>query len=199
MFGHSFWGAAFYGPRYFGPAAAAAAAAATPGVGSSSSSERGGRRPPFGGAQDRLRRGSGQGWPGEETESQRAARIHAERVRMGILPPDPGPLPSINSDTTGSITNSDIAGAGNMAPESETVSIRGVQGGPPGPPGSETVFRSGLAAHLLPGDLAGLEALVARAAELTVDAEIALWLRHEAWLRDEDDAAVLMLAIATIH
>lgn len=55
-------------------------------------------------------------------------------------------------------------------------------------------------------DLAGLEALAARAAQLTIDEEIAMWLRldqqrrlHEAWLRDEDDAAVLMLAIATLH
>ena len=114
---------------------------------------------------------------GGETDSEREAR----RVRMGILPPDPvyiesdtgGPDSSISSDTAGETARS------------STYS---------------------LASHLLPEDLAGLEALAARAAELTIDAEIALWMRlaeqrrlHAEWLRDEDDAAVLLLAIATIH
>lgn len=116
-----------------------------------------------------------------ETETERDARINAERVRMGILPPDPAPdlqpaAPGLSTVGTGS--------------------------------GAESVRSStySLAAHLLPEDLAGLEALAARAAQLTIDKEIAMWLRlaeqrrlHEAWLRDEDDAAVLMLAIATVH
>jgi hypothetical protein len=120
-----------------------------------------------------------------ETDADRDARIKDERVRMGILPPDPAPelqRDGLGLSTTLSTVEDDrFAGAGNMVP-----------------------YR--LAAHLLPEDLAGLEALAARAAELTVDQEIAMWLRleeqrrlHEAWLRDEDDAAVLMLAIATIH
>lgn len=126
-------------------------------------------------------------FPGE-TESEREARIKAERVQMGILPPDPAPYiesdtePYIESDTAGDI-KADAA-----RPESALSS-----------PYS-------LAAHLLPEDLAGLEALAARAAQLTIDQEIAIWLRlaeerrlHAEWLRDEDDAAVLMIAISTLH
>lgn len=116
-------------------------------------------------------------WPREESDEAREARINGERVRMGILPPDPV------------YTESDAA---HIESDSTRESVR-----------SSTYS---LAAHLLPEDLAGLEALAARAAQLTVDHEIALWLRldeqrrlHEAWLRDEDDAAVLMLAIATVH
>lgn len=117
--------------------------------------------------------------PGFRQREQTDEAIKAERVRMGILPPDPDPseidadhIRSINSDTTGGI-------------KAATYS---------------------LAAHLLPEDLAGLEALAGRAAQLTIDQEIALWLKleqqrrlHDEWLRDEDDAAVLMLAIATLH
>jgi hypothetical protein len=117
-------------------------------------------------------------WPRHESDEAREARIKDERVRMGILPTDPVPEPAL-----------DVRTAPVEARDDRRL---------PDP------YR--LAAHLLPEDLAGLEALAARAAELTIDAEIALWLRleeqrrlHEAWLRDEDDAAVLMLAIATIH
>jgi hypothetical protein len=117
---------------------------------------------------------------------QTAEEIKAERVRMGILPPEPSKLDadhahSINTDTAGDTSVSSVF----IPPNEQSVS---------------------LAAHLLPEDLAGLEALAARAAQLTIDQEIALWLKldqqrrlHEAWLQDEDDAAVLMLAIATIH
>lgn len=114
-----------------------------------------------------------------ETDSHRELRIKAERIQMGIVPPDPPP--DMQPDGLGLSTTLSTVGAGQERPYS-------------------------LAAHLLPEDLAGLEALAARAAQLTMDQEIALWLKldeqrqlHEAWLRDEDDAAVLMLAIATIH
>ena len=122
----------------------------------------------------------------EETQTDRQARIHAERIRLGILPPEPS---DPDADTTRSIHGDTARG----------LSTGLSTGLPTAPPYS-------LAGYLLPEDLAGLEALAARAAELSMDAEIALWLRldeqrrlHEAWLRDEDDAAVLMLAIATIH
>jgi hypothetical protein len=117
-------------------------------------------------------------WNPGETETDRDVRIKADRIRMGILPPDPSETDAsgITGDTTDHIAN-----AGNMVGPS-------------------------LGAYLLPEDLAGLEALAARAAELTIDAEIAMWMRlaeqrrlHAEWLRDEDDAAVLLLAIATIH
>jgi hypothetical protein len=151
VWGHSFFGAAFYGPRYFGPGAGAAEA-----------------ETPSGGWRRRDLR------PGLRQREQTDEEIKAERIRMGILPPDPPPY--IENDTTGDITPEGVL--------------------PPLP----------LAAYLLPEDLAGLEALVARAAELTIDGEIALWLRlaeqrrlHAEWLRDEDDAAVLLLAIATVH
>ena len=161
VWNHAFWGARYYGPRYFGPVPPVGA---TGGVGSSSSSssERGGR------------------WPGEETRIDREARIKADRIRMGILPPDLVPL-----DATPPTPPSEGGARGGAINRHEPYS---------------------LTAHLLPEDLAGLEALAARAAQLTMDQEIALWLKldqqrrlHEAWLRDEDDAAVLMLAIATIH
>lgn len=72
---------------------------------------------------------------------------------------------------------------------------------------ASTGLSTGLSTYLLPEDLAGLEALAAQATELAMDQEIAMWLRlveqrrlHEEWLRDEDDVAVLLLAIgATIH
>jgi hypothetical protein len=117
-----------------------------------------------------------------ETEAQRRDRIKAERIQMGILPPDPAPEPGLQ---------------GQAAPLLEGESVRI-------PAEAGTTYSLG--AHLLPEDLAGLEALAARAAELAVDEEIALWLRlaeqrrlYAEWLRDEDDAAVLLLAIATIH
>jgi hypothetical protein len=114
----------------------------------------------------------------EQTDEE----IKAERVRMGILPPDPAPEPAAGSMAAIFGKPPDLAhNFGEQAPSS-------------------------LAAHLLPEDLAGLEALAARAAELAMDHEIALWLRlgeqrrlHEAWLRDEEDTAVLLLAIATLH
>ena len=121
----------------------------------------------------------------DEGETDREARIKADRIRMGILPPDPSDFDA--SDTTSSI-NSDTTDAELLnAPSNFTQPYS-------------------LAAHLLPEDLAGLEALAARAAELTMDDEIRMWIRlaeqrrlREEWLRDEDDAAVLLLAIATIH
>jgi hypothetical protein len=111
-----------------------------------------------------------------ETQAEREARIHAERIRMGIIPPDPAPdmQPDAPGLSTTLSTVGDIASAGNMVPYS-------------------------LAAYLLPEDLAGLEALAAKAAQLTVDQEIALWLRLQEQRREEDDAAVLLLAMATIH
>jgi hypothetical protein len=158
LFARAFFGASYWGPRYFGDGGdivVAPPVAETPSGGWS-------RRPgPF----------------RTETDTDREARIKAERVRMGILPPDPAP--DSGSESVSSVL---------------PVSIR---------PNEQSVS---LAAHLLPEDLAGLEALAARAAQLTMDQEIALWLKlgeqrrlHEEWLRDEDDAAVLMLAIATIH
>lgn len=172
MFSRAFFGGRFWAPRYFGDGGDIAAAVETPSGGWS-------RR-------QQARHARGHSALQGETESQREARIKADRIRMGIIPPDPpDAIHSISSDTT-----SDIAGAGNMVPPRSQL--------PLGP--------LGLGAYLLPEDLAGLEALAARAAELTMEAEIAMWLRldqqrrlHEAWLRDEDDAAVLLLAIATIH
>lgn len=175
MFGHRVFGAAFYGPRYFGAGgdiAVAVPVAETPSGGWA-------RKTPTL-TVPRSKQGR------EETETEREARIKAERIRMGILPAEPAPdmQPDGPGLSTGLSTTDHIGDAGNMV------------GAP--------LYT--LAAHLLPGDLAGLEALAARAAQLTIDQEIALWLRleeqrrlHEAWLRDEDDAAVLMLAIATIH
>lgn len=128
-------------------------------------------------------------WPREESDEAREARIKAERVRMGILPPD-----DINSDTTG-----DMKAAPALATTLSTVGTGS---------GAESVRSStySLAAHLLPEDLAGLEALAARAAQLSIDEEITAWLglqrleeQRRLYERDEDDAAVLMLAIATIH
>jgi hypothetical protein len=174
-----------------------------------------------------------------ETETEREARIKADRIRMGIIPPDPSVLDAdgTNSDTAGD-TTLHVAGAGNMVPgrgESERSST-----------------------FPLPEDLAGLEELVTKAATRTLDdviaarigtlalkeemaaaaaarddeiarvaaldeemararaaaardEEIALLLRldeerrleeqrlYQQWLRDEDDAAVLLLALATIQ
>jgi hypothetical protein len=148
-----------YGPRYFGAGGDVAAPEAE------AENSGGWRR---------------KAWNPGETDTDREARIRAERMRMGILPPDPAP--DMQPDALGSDTS--------VLP----VSIR---------PNEQSVS---LAAHLLPEDLAGLEALAARAAQLTMDQEIAMWLRlqeqrrlHEEWLRDEDDTAVLLLAIATIH
>ena len=120
--------------------------------------------------------------PGLRLREQTAEEIKAQRIRLGILPPDPVPEPQ--AGTTAAVFGQPLDLAHNF--------------------GEQAPYT--LSAHLLPEDLAGLEALAARAAELTIDAEIALWMRlaeqrrlHEAWLRDEDDAAALMLAIATIH
>jgi hypothetical protein len=157
MFSRAFFGASYWAPRYFGDGGdlAAAAVAETPS---------GGWRPHY------LP-------PGLRQREQTDEEIKAERIRMGILPPDPPPNPPVEARRA-LVEAQDAPG---LLPYT-------------------------LAAHLLPEDLAGLEALAARAAQLTMDQEIAMWLRldqqrrlHEAWLRDEDDAAVLMLAIATLH
>jgi hypothetical protein len=162
MFARSFYGARYWAPRYFGDGGdlAPVVIEETPSGGWRR------KHAPF----------------RDETETEREARIKAERVRMGIIPPDPDAI-----DTTHSI-NSHTAGGSSIEEE--------VRHLPP--------FH--LAAHLLPEDLAGLEALAARAAQLTIDEEIRAWLLlaeqqrlNAEWLRDEDDAAVLMLAIATIH
>jgi hypothetical protein len=161
VFGHSFFGASFWGPRYFGDGGSGVPVVVSEETPSGGWVRRH-QHPPFRG----------------ETETERQARIKGERIRMGILPPDPPEIDAgdINTDTTDHIAN-----GGNMVGPS-------------------------LMGYLLPEDLAGLEALAARAAELTIDAEIAMWMRlaeqrrlRDEWLRDEDDAAVLLLAIATIH
>jgi hypothetical protein len=179
-----------------------------------------------------------------ETETEREARIKADRIRMGIIPPDPSVLDAdgTNSDTAGD-TTLHIAGARNMVP---------------GRGESERSSTFPQAAYLLPEDLAGLEKLATKAATRTLDdviaarigtlaleeemaaaaaarddeiarvaaldeemararaaaardEEIALLLRldeerrleeqrlYQQWLRDEDDAAVLLLALATIQ
>jgi hypothetical protein len=162
VFARAFFGARYYGPRYFGDGGDLAPVVT---------------EETFSGGWRRRHLPSG-----FRQREQTAEEIKAERVRMGILPPDPSDSDAV--DTTGSIKAD------------------------PGLLNTPSNFTQpySLAAHLLPEDLAGLEALAARAAQLTVDEEIRAWLLlaeqqrlNAEWLRDEDDAAVLMLAIATLH
>jgi len=98
-------------------------------------------------------------WAREESASAREARIHAERVRMGILPPDEQKPAAL---------------------EAADATIEGV----PSP--------------LLPSetlDPALAEALAEMVTSAYLDAEITRFFA----LQDEDDAAVLLLAIATLH
>jgi hypothetical protein len=182
-----------------------------------------------------------------ETETERQARTHAERIRMGIIPPD-----YIHTDitTTGDI-NSDTAGDTTAA--SPVPPAKASAGSTEATEGPQSV-----ASLLRIADYRGLEELATKAATRTLDdviaarigalaleeemaaaaaarddeiarvaaldeemararaaaardEEIALLLRldeerrieeqrlYQQWLRDEDDAAVLLLAIATIH
>lgn len=91
-----------------------------------------------------------------ETDDARKARIHAERVKLGILPPDP-PEPA--------------------AYEPAGATIEGV-------PATLVLPDPGLAV-----DLAGLYA------GAWLDQEIKRFFE----LQDDDDAAVLLLAIAALH
>jgi hypothetical protein len=75
VFARAFFGASFWGPRYFGEGGAVVAAAET--------NSGGWRRRSF---QSDI-----------ETQSEREARIKAERIRMGILPPDPEAPPAAES------------------------------------------------------------------------------------------------------
>ncbi|MGH8758329.1 MAG: hypothetical protein ACREVW_02255 [Burkholderiales bacterium] len=100
----------------------------------------------------------------EESDAERTARIHAERVRMGILPPDPE-IPAALERAGGTIAG---GAATPLSPQA-----RG--------------FDTGAA---LAEELAKLHT------SAYLDMEIA---RHFRILEDEEDAALLMVAIALVH
>jgi hypothetical protein len=77
VFARAFFGGRYWAPRYFGDGGAVVAAAET----NSGGWRR--RGPSF---QSDI-----------ETQTEREARVKAERIRMGILPPDPEALPAAES------------------------------------------------------------------------------------------------------
>lgn len=105
-------------------------------------------------------------WPADETDTEREARIHAERVKLGILAPDE-PKPA-----EGEAPGATIAGGA----------------APVLPPESADFEAAAYGALAL--DLAALHT------SAWLDQEIARQFRI---LDDEDDAAVLLLAIAVLH
>lgn len=109
----------------------------------------------------------------DETENDREARIKAERVRMGILEE-----------------------AGDLRPEAGAREAEAAEGRPRGSGSSLQPTAYSLQSHLLPEDLAGLDALAARAVALTIDEELRRYFR----MQDDEDESVLLIALAaTLH